>query len=104
MAQICAKRVLLVRTRKIGYCHRMQDTQIRLDTKFQLKEAILIFWTKFSQKQYFRSKTGKLKILLKFSTFKNDYVPNFVLNKQFCFFGSNFPRRGTKIAQCDILG
>ena len=51
MAQICAKRVLLVRTRKIGYCHRMQDTQIRLDTKFQLKEAILIFWTKFSQKR-----------------------------------------------------
>ena len=30
-----------------------------LGTKFQLHLTILIFWTKFYQKEYFRSKTGK---------------------------------------------
>ena len=35
--------------------------QISLGTKFQLKLEILIFWTKFVQKGYFRSKTENIE-------------------------------------------
>ena len=34
-----------------------------LDTNFQLKMTVLIFWTKFAQKGYFWSKTEKLHFL-----------------------------------------
>ena len=33
--------------------------QITVDTKFQPKLIILIFWTKFAQKGYFQSKMKK---------------------------------------------
>ena len=36
--------------------------QISLGTKLQLKLTILIFWTNFAQKGYFRSNTEKVKI------------------------------------------
>ena len=41
-------------------------TPIILGTKFQLKLIILIFWTKFAQKEYFRSKTEKVNITIQF--------------------------------------
>ena len=40
------------------------NVQIILSTKFQLKLKILIFWTKFNQREYFRSKTEKVNITL----------------------------------------
>ena len=40
--------------------------EIILDTKFQHKLTILIFWTNFSQKEYFRLKTEEVKITIEF--------------------------------------
>ena len=39
-------------------------------TKFQLKMIILIFWTKFAQKGYFRSKTKKVNNIIGFCIFE----------------------------------
>ena len=39
--------------------HWILDIRIRLAAKFQLQLLILIFWTKFAQKLYFRLKTKK---------------------------------------------
>ena len=48
-------------------------------TKFQNKLTILIFWTKFTQKGYLRSKSEKVNITTEFCTFKleenNDIFP-----------------------------
>ena len=53
---------------------------MRLATKFHLKLTILIFWTKFGQKGYFRSKTEKVNITIEFCIFELVQVPNFSLN------------------------
>ena len=42
--------------------HWILHIQIILGTQFQLKLTILIFWTKFARKGYFRPKTEKLNI------------------------------------------
>ena len=60
--------------------------QISLGTKFQLKLTTLVFWTKFSKKMCFWSKTKKKDINIKF------YVPNFSLNWQFWFFGPDLSK------------
>ena len=60
MSQNC---VLLVEKRKSEY-------QISLDTKCQLKLTILSFWSKFAQKEYFRSKTEKVNNTIKFCVFE----------------------------------
>ena len=44
--------------------------RISLGTKFQFKLAILIPWTKFSQKWYFRMETMKLKYNIEFCRFE----------------------------------
>ena len=53
---------------------------------FQLKQAIINFWTKLGQKTNSRSKTEKVDITIKFSIFKLDLAPNSILNRQICFF------------------
>ena len=44
---------------KIEHHHWLLLIQINLVTKFQFKLKILIFWTKFAQREYFQSKTKK---------------------------------------------
>ena len=47
--------------------------RIRLDTKFQLKVAILIIWTKFIQNRYFWTKTAKVNTIIGFYIFELVY-------------------------------
>ena len=51
------KKVFPVENRKSEYHHGILHIWISLGTKFQLKLIILSFWTKFTQKRYFQSKT-----------------------------------------------
>ena len=44
-----------------------------LDTKFQLKQIILIIWIKFAQKVYFQSKTEKVNTSIEFCIFELIY-------------------------------
>ena len=45
--------------------------RIRLYAEFKLKLTILIFWSKFTQKGYFRSKINKkIKIDIRFRIFE----------------------------------
>ena len=62
-------------------------------TKFQLKLAILIFWTKFSQKEHFWSKTQNVNITIEFSIFEVIEVPNISLNWHLRFFGPNLHKK-----------
>ena len=57
--------------------------RINLHTKFQLKLIILIFWTKFTQKEYFQSNTEKVNITIELWIFELVEVPYFSLNWQF---------------------
>ena len=50
--------------------HWIQHIQISVSIKFQLKLASLIFWTKFSQKEYFQSKMEKESITMEFWIFE----------------------------------
>ena len=52
-----AKKGFEVNNRKSEHYHRILQIWISLGTKFQLKLITLIFWTKFTQKRYFLSKT-----------------------------------------------
>ena len=51
------KKVFPVKNRKSEHHHGILHIWISLGTKFQLKLIILSFWTKFTQKMYFQSKT-----------------------------------------------
>ena len=51
------KKVFPVKNRKSEHHHGILHIWISLGTKFQLKLIILSFWTKFTQKRYFKSKT-----------------------------------------------
>ena len=55
--KIRPQKVFPVSKRKSEHHRWIPYVRISLDIKFQLKLTILIFWTKFSQKGYFRSKT-----------------------------------------------
>ena len=92
--QVCPKKVFLVENRKREHHHWILRIWIGLSTKFQAKLSILIFWTKFAQKRYFWSKAEKVNIIIEFCVFELVYVPNFRLNYQFWFFGSNLPKTG----------
>ena len=59
MDQICPKRVFPIKNRKSEHHDWILHVRIILRTKFQLKQTILIFRTKFAQKGYFHSKTKK---------------------------------------------
>ena len=66
-----------------------------LETKFNFKQAILNFETKFAKKGRFWSKTEKVNIATEFCIFKLVYALNFSLNWQLRFYGPNLPRNGT---------
>ena len=61
--------------------------RVSLGTKFHVKLLILIFWTKFTWKGYFRSKTEKVSATIGFSIFEFVQVLNFSLNWKLSFFG-----------------
>ena len=52
-----------------------------------VKKTILIFKTKFAQKEYFQSKTGQMNITIEFSTFKLILEPCFIIIRQFYLSG-----------------
>ena len=89
MNQIYPKRVIPVSERH----HRIMHTLISLGTKFQFKPTTLIFWAKFDQRKYFRSKMEKLKITIEFCILKLVLLLHFNLNWQFWFFGPNLPKK-----------
>ena len=68
---ICRKGVFSVKNRKSEHYYRTQQhIPISLVGKFYLKQTILIFLIKFAQKWYFRPKTEKENITIKFSIFE----------------------------------
>ena len=46
--------------------HQIQHIRISPGTKFHIKQAILILWTKFVQKGYFPSKARQMNITIEF--------------------------------------
>ena len=60
--------------------HWILLNRIILCTKFELELTILIFWIKFDQKGYFRSKIEKMNTTLELSIFELIWVTNFSLN------------------------
>ena len=58
--QICPRKIFMVKNRKSEHHHWTPHIQISLGTKFQLKLTILIFLTRFIQKEFFWSKTEKV--------------------------------------------
>ena len=56
--------VFPVKNGKIEHHHWILHIPICLGTKFQIKLTILIFWTKFVQKGYFRSEAEKSHLCL----------------------------------------
>ena len=59
MDQTWPKRTFLIENEKSEHRHWIMHIWISLSIKLHLKLTILIFWTKFAQKGYFRSKTKK---------------------------------------------
>ena len=53
----------------------------------------MIFWVKFAQKRYFRTKTEKVNIVIKFCIFELVSEPNFCLSWQFLIFWTNFAQK-----------
>ena len=74
------------------YLHRIFRIRISLGTKFQFKPTSLIFWTKFAQKEYFRSTTEKVNITSEFCMFELVLLPNVNLN-YFKFWYQICPKR-----------
>ena len=50
------KRVFPVKNKKREHHRWIVHIQVSLDTKFQLKITVLIFWTEYAQKWYFQTK------------------------------------------------
>ena len=67
---------------------------ISLSTKLRLKYTILIFLSKFTQKEYFQSKIRKVNTSIVFYMLELVCVPNFTLNKQFWILGQKLPKGG----------
>ena len=59
MDQICPKRVFPLRNKKSEHQHWILHIWISLSLEFHLELTILIFWIKFAQTAYARSKTEK---------------------------------------------
>ena len=66
LEKISKKRILPVENRKNEHQHRILHIRISLDTNFQLKLTILIFFTKFTKNGYFQSKTDKMDTTTEF--------------------------------------
>ena len=88
--KLLQKQVFSVENGRSEYHYWILHFQISRGTKFQLKLSILIFWTKFTQKQCFWSE--KVNISIELCIFQLVWVPNFSLDKQF-YLGSNFAQK-----------
>ena len=60
--QIYPREIFMFKNRKSEHHHWIPGIQISLGTKFQPKLTILIFLTRFTQKEFLRSKTEKVII------------------------------------------
>ena len=90
---VTSRRVFPVKNEKSEQHHWILHIRISLGTKFSLKLTILIFWTKFAEKEYFRLKTKKVNIPIEFCIFDLVYVSSLTLNWPLWFFGANFPKK-----------
>ena len=70
MGQICSQRLFPVENWNSEHHHQILHTGISLDTWFQFKMTILIFCTKFTQKEYFWSEMEKVKTTTELCEFK----------------------------------
>ena len=59
LEQICPEKVFPIKNKKSEYHRWILHIWISLDTKFQIKQTISSFWTRFVQKGYFWSKTRR---------------------------------------------
>ena len=73
------------------YNSMFKRNEMSVGTKFQLKQTILIFWTKYAQQGH--SNTEKVNITIEFSMFELIYVSNFTFNKQFWILEPNSPKK-----------
>ena len=69
--------------------------QISLGSKVQLKLTILIFWTKFDQKGYFRSKTKKQTPSMNFAYLNYSRYQISGETDNFWFLGPNLTKKDT---------
>ena len=77
--QIYPKRLFPVKNGESEQHDWIQHVQISLSTKFQLKLENLIFWTKFSQKEYFQSQMEKKRITMEFWIFELALTTNYCI-------------------------
>ena len=91
--QICPTRYFPLKTEKSEHHWWLQHIWISPGNRFQLKLAVLTFWTKFTQKGCFQSKSEKMNTTIELCIFKSVCIPNFSLNWQFWFSGPNLPKK-----------
>ena len=60
----------MVKNRKSKHRKLIPHIRISHGTEFQLKLTVLIFWTRFAPKMFFRSKTEKLNTTIEFYVFE----------------------------------
>ena len=81
---------------KNEHSHWILNIRISLNAKFQLKQKNFDFLDQIIPKGDFRSQTTTakpMKITIQFRILVLDFVRNFNLNGQFCFFGPNLRKR-----------
>ena len=93
--RICPRKTFIVKKKKIEHHHWIPLIRISLGTKFRLKLKMLIFLTRFTQKELFWSKTEKWTAHIFYIIL---YVQislgrNFSSNWQFWFIGPNLPKK-----------
>ena len=69
--------IILVRNRKSEHDHWIVHIRISIGSKLQLKLTKNFFWTRFTQKRYFWSKTEKVNIIIEFCIFEFFWLSNF---------------------------
>ena len=77
--QIYPKRLFPVKSGENEKHHWIQHVQTCLGTKFQLKLANSIFWTKFPQKEYFQSRMEKESITGEIWIFESALMRNYCI-------------------------
>ena len=93
MDKICWKRVFPVEKRKSEHHHWILYVRISPGAKFQLKLTILIIWTKFTQKGYFRLKLEKMNITIELCIFEPSLGTKFQLKLAILIFWTKFTQK-----------
>ena len=68
--QICPRRIYIAKIWKSEHHHWILHIRISFGTKFQLKLTILVFWTKFAQRDFSGLKIEKVNTTIEFCRFK----------------------------------